>query len=221
MSSTGDWLIASRLFHFKKKHIMKINGFSHRRKVAIDIETVPLALDDAQGALSAISGRIVCIGLLMEDGETTTESCLIDDSEAAILTQFWGALQPNDIIIGHNVANFDLPFIKQRSCIHRIRPSRKLDIRRFYSQDVIDTMQLWSNWGAQKFVDLDSLAQALGCGVKTAHGSDVTSWWQQRQFDLIARYCQNDVRLAYSVFCRLCYREIPEAINAERHLELQ
>lgn len=49
-----------------------------------------------------------------------------DDSEAAILTQFWGVLQPTDIIIGHNVANFDLPFIKQRSCIHGIKPSRKL-----------------------------------------------------------------------------------------------
>ena len=82
-------------------------------------------------------------------------------------------------------------------------------------------MQLWSNWGAQKFVDLDSLARALGCGAKIASGTDVTTWWQQRQFDLIARYCQNDVRLAYSVFCRLCYREIPETIKAEHRLELQ
>jgi hypothetical protein len=29
---------------------MKINGLSHRRKVVLDIKTVPIALDDPQGA---------------------------------------------------------------------------------------------------------------------------------------------------------------------------
>jgi len=38
---------------------------------------------------------------------------------------------------------------------------------------VVDTMQMWTNWGFKKGVTLDNLGNALGCGAKSGHGTDV------------------------------------------------
>jgi len=39
--------------------------------------------------------------------------------------------------------------------------------------DVVDTMQMWTNWSFKKGVTLDNLGNALGCGAKSGHGTDV------------------------------------------------
>jgi hypothetical protein len=111
-------------------------------------------------------------------------------------------------------------FLRQRSWILGIKPTRTIDLRKYYSEDVIDTMQLWSNWGFRKFVKLEVLGDALGCGCKTGHGTDVAQWWAARDFASIATYCMEDVRLTYRVFCRLMYQQPrttkPRARNKQR-----
>jgi hypothetical protein len=41
------------------------------------------------------------------------------------------------------------------------KPSRTIDLRKYYSEDVVDTMQLWSNWGFKKFVKLEELVYCV------------------------------------------------------------
>jgi hypothetical protein len=83
-----------------------------------------------------------------------------------------------------------------------------LDTRRYYTADVIDTLQLWTNWsGNKKGVTLDALGSALGCGRKTGEGARVAEWWAVRDIDSIKKYCCEDVQLTYRVFCRLMYQE--------------
>jgi hypothetical protein len=83
-----------------------------------------------------------------------------------------------------------------------------LDTRRYYTADVIDTLQLWTNWsGNKKGVTLDALGSALGCGRKTGEGARVAEWWAIRDIESIKRYCGDDVRLTYRVYCRLTYQE--------------
>ena len=63
---------------------------------------------------------------------------------------------------------------------------------------------------------LDALGAALGCGKKSGNGGKVAGWWAERDIDSIKTYCQEDVRLAYRVFCRLTYQEpkqIPSALQ--------
>jgi predicted PolB exonuclease-like 3'-5' exonuclease len=189
---------------------VKISPNSSRRNIFIDIETVTLNQEDPKGALSAASGRIACVCLLIDDGETIIEESLADPDEARIITSFWNLVYAGDVFIGHNAFGFDLPFIRQRSWILGIRPSRRIDLRRYYTNDVIDTMETWSNWGATKFVGLDKLGELLTVGTKTAHGSDVANWWAAGDLNRIADYCREDVRLTYRIFCRLMFQNLPE-----------
>jgi uncharacterized protein YprB with RNaseH-like and TPR domain len=178
----------------------------YRRIVVLDIETVTLDPVNAKGALDALTGRIVCAGLLFDDGKTLVEQALLEEDEPNLLVKIWGSLKPTDAIVGHNVLEFDMPFIRQRSWIQNIRPSRPIDLRKFYTVDVVDTMQLWTNWGFKKGVSLDDLAQALGVGQKTGHGTDVAHWWAARDFQSIKTYCMEDVRLTHRIYQRLTYQ---------------
>lgn len=196
-----------------KEQIGSTRGSPDRRIVALDIETVALDPAEEKGALDAQRGRIVCIGMLIDDGKTVTEIALSDDDERLMIADFWNKIKPSDVFVGHNVLEFDLPFIRQRSWILGIRPSRTLDMRKYYSTDVIDSMQLWTNWGHKKGATLGALGMALGCGGKTGHGTSVAEWWAECDIESIKSYCQEDVRLAYRVFCRLTYQD-PKQISS-------
>lgn len=189
-----------------------------RRIVTLDIETVALNPADARGALDALTGRIVCICGLVADGGTLTEFTITNEDEAQILAELWKVVEDGDLLVGHNVLGFDLPFILQRSWILGIQPSRRINLRKYYTDEVIDTMQLWTNW-SPKGVKLDTLAGALGCGTKSGAGNDVAAWWTRRDLASIASYCMQDVHITYKVFCRLMYLpslEVSQGPSAER-----
>ena len=188
-----------------KESSLPTNHF--RRTVVLDIETVSVDARIEKGALDALTGRIVCIAILIDDGRSTSEIAVAYEDELQILTAFWDTIQPSDVLVGHNILEFDLPFIRQRSWIFGIRPSRSVDMRKYYTSDVQDTMQIWTNWGFRKGVRLDALGGALGCGHKTGHGMDVAGWWAMRDLASIKAYCLEDVRLTYRVYCRLIYAE--------------
>jgi DNA polymerase elongation subunit (family B) len=175
-----------------------------RRLVVLDIET---AAFNAGTALDAMNSRIVCIGLLVDNGIGLQEIALVAEDEAHLLNEFWNIIQPSDLVVGHNIIDFDLNFIKQRSWILNVKPSRAFDLRRYYTTEVKDTLQMWTNWGFKKGVTLDALAAALGCGGKNGHGADVADWWAEGDFESIKEYCMNDVRVTYAIYCRLMYRE--------------
>lgn len=155
---------------------MNLRPRPDRVNVFLDIETTTLDNKIEKGSLSALTGRLACVCTLRDDGSTLTEQTFIGQDEAQLLHRFWQSLKPSDTLHGHNALNFDLTFIRQRSWILGVRPSRRIDLRRFYSQDVVDTMQLFSNWGATKFPGLDDLAEALGVGQKTGSGCQVGDW---------------------------------------------
>src|ERR1700756_346577 len=196
---------------YKRKSNRQVGGSQaseDRRTVVLDIETVALDPSDEKGALDAMTGRVVCVGMLIDDGREAKEITFAGEDEARIITGFWNALKPGDAVVGHNVLDFDIRFLQQRSWILGIQPNRTLDTRRYYTADVIDTLQLWTNWsGNKKGVTLDALGSALGCGRKTGEGARVAEWWAVRDIDSINRYCGDDVRLTYRVYCRLTYQE--------------
>jgi DNA polymerase elongation subunit (family B) len=178
------------------------------RIVVVDIETVTLDLTNDKGALDAMTGRVVCIGMLIDDGTLATEIVLAGEDERRLITAFWRTVAPSDVIVGHNVQEFDLRFLRQRSWILAIEPSRTIDTRRYYTRDVVDSLQIWTEWsGKKKGVTLHALGNALGCGAKTGNGANVARWWAERDLESIKAYCQQDVRLAYQIFCRLTFRK--------------
>ena len=190
-----------------------MNSIDYKRIVSLDIETISLNPVDQKGALDALTGRIVCIGTLIDDGQQVTEHVFIDQDVRKMLTQFWDFLRGSDLLVGHNVLDFDLPFIQQRCWILGIKPSREVNLRKYYTNQVFDTMQIWGHW--LKKVKLDDLSGALACGHKNGHGTDVSQWWSSGNLQKIADYCLEDVRLAYKIFCRMNYLpdRCPGALN--------
>ncbi|MFB3813098.1 MAG: ribonuclease H-like domain-containing protein [Terriglobales bacterium] len=189
---------------------MKIKPTYSRRNVFLDIETLALDQANPEGALSALTGRVVCIGLLIDDGQTVLEHSLIDSDELALLRSFWALVRPGDLFVGFNILDFDLPFIRQRCWINSVRPSRRVDLRRYYSADCLDLMQTWCNWHASKYPKLDTLASVLGCGKKNGRGDEVGKWWAAGQLDRIAEYCRNDVRITCKLFHRMMFQSLPD-----------
>ena len=51
-----------------------------------------------------------------------------------------------DRIVGHNIYNFDLPFIYKRSVVRGVRPSIELNFARYRNQPIYDTMCEWEKW---------------------------------------------------------------------------
>jgi len=193
---------------------MNLKPTPSRRNVFLDVETTALDNTNPKGALSALTGRIVCICTLTDDGVELREQTFIGHDEAELLKSFWKSLQAGDTLCGHNCLAFDLTYIRQRSWILNVRPSRRIDLRRFYSQDVADTMQIFSNWGATKFPSLNDLAAALGVGQKIGEGCQVAEWWSAGDLNSIANYCRADVRLSFKVYNRLMFLNLPDRFVA-------
>lgn len=89
----------------------KVKPYDQVRKIYLDVETE---------GLNPESDRILMIGLLTSDGQT---ACLSDPDEAALLRNFVSYLKefPPELLIGHNIFEFDLPFLAARCRHHKIK----------------------------------------------------------------------------------------------------
>ena len=181
-------------------------------------------MDEAYRRTSLIGdlGRILCIGLLVEDEQQGSPVVLgwdeaagrFREDEPALLRELWDALRDfeahRDLLIGHNVLEFDLRFIHQRSVVHRVKPSVELSLRRYSSQPVFDTMQEWSKWSRQERVSLDRIALALGLAsskTEEISGATVYDRYLEGQHRLIREYCAADVVLTRAVYRRMTFAD--------------
>lgn len=195
------------------------------RELVLDIETVPCsgrlwrslpeelkkkyARQDEDGdgwsrtALDWSLGRITCIGLLIAEGHREKTISFCGPREAGVLAGFWRALEPDDLVVGYNLLDFDLPFIQARSVINRVPIRGTFDLRRYRQQPVCDLMQVWAHWQRDKNVKLELMARILGLEGKSGSGKDVFDWYRKRDWKRIERYCLQDVRLTHQVYRRL------------------
>lgn len=172
-------------------------------------------------ALHAEYGRILCIGVIIEkDGaeirkgvfgfDKETERLHMDESKT--LRGFWQLLKQEfnpkrDLIIGHNLMDFDLPFIYKRSRIRNIKPSIQLSFARYRSAPIFDTMREWAMWNLRETsISLSLLAELLDCGLKKTDGIDGSKIYDEYlsgSHCLIADYCLQDVEVTRAVYHRL------------------
>lgn len=194
-----------------------------QRTLFFDIETVPsehgFTYGKPRGAeesdeqyikrlsLSALNARVLCVGYALEPPADAPAQILSGD-EAAILKEFWGLVERADLYVGHNVLDFDLKFMVQRSTLHRIKPSRDIPFARFRNAPVFDTMQEWTRWGREG-VSLEALALAMGLASPKdgMDGSKVYPAFQAGRIEEICAYCRGDVETVRRVYRRLKFME--------------
>jgi len=168
--------------------------------------------------------RIVCIGLLQLSDAMEPQGAVswYGANERELLCQFWarlGQMRPS-LFITHNGLGFDLPFIKKRSVIQQVKPAFDINLAKFRTEPVYDTMAVWSNWDNRGWVKLDVLARALNVETKSGSGKQVAEMWAKGQGKEIADYCLQDTYVTYACYCRMNFRSpLPrEAVLAGKEL---
>lgn len=164
----------------------------------------------ARSAFDGTFSRIVCIGaiFLNDDLEPRGAVCWYGTNERELLQQFWQRIakeRPSSWIT-HNGLGFDLPFIKKRSIIQQVRPAVDVNLAKFRTEPVYDTMAVWSNWDTRGWVKLDTLARALGVETKSGSGDQVLPMWERGEAKEIALYCLHDTYVTYACYARMTFR---------------
>jgi DNA polymerase elongation subunit (family B) len=67
------------------------------------------------------SGRVLCISYAVNDEKTRT--ICNPDNEKKTIEDFWFVAKQIDLFVGHNIMEFDLRFILQRSMVLGVQPT--------------------------------------------------------------------------------------------------
>ena len=188
-----------------------------------DIETVPtdkalqenglfdeqLKLDEAEIikklSLSAVTAKIICLCYAFEPSVSGTIEVLQGD-ETEIIKGFWKIVPDCNLFVGHNILDFDMRFLYQRSVILQIKPSRDIPFARFRNAPIYDTMHEWSKWG-REHASLDTLSKALDIPSpkEKLDGAKVYPYYRAGKLSEIVEYCKRDVESVRQVYKRLTF----------------
>lgn len=170
-------------------------------------------------------GKIVCIsvGFVRRDKASGKLSVRLksfaNDDEAQLLTDFCELLSQHynnpsaHYICGHNIKEFDIPYICRRLVINQLEFPSLLQIhgrKPWELNYLLDTMVLWKFGDHKNYTSLKLLAAALGfpSPKDDIDGGDVGRvYWEEKDLDRIAHYCEKDVLATVQLFLR--YRRMP------------
>lgn len=178
-------------------------------------------------------GKIVCIsvGFIYKKND---ELCFrtksfADDDEVKILNDFSKLLHDacntaGYQFCGHNIKEFDIPYICRRMIIQNIPVPYLLNIagKKPWEVPFLDTLELWKFGDKKSYTSLKLLTAILGIPTPKddIDGSQVAHvYYKEHNLQRIALYCQKDVLATAQVFLRLNQMEPIKESNIE-HIPL-
>ena len=184
-----------------------------------DVEkSSPAQLFGDHAAVYAEFGKIICIGIgaivHKENGPQIILKSLYDDDEKSLLNRFCEALtaftkkHPSIILTGHNVKEFDVPYICRRMVIQgmSLPDCLQLQGKKPWQTAIADTMELWKFGDNKSYTSLALLAEVLGIPTPKddISGADVGRvYYEEADLPRIADYCLKDVLTTARVFLKL------------------
>lgn len=116
--------------------------------------------------------------------------------------------QPQHLLCGHNLKEFDVPFIARRMIINGMRLPIKLDLfgKKPWEIPHIDTLELWKFGDYKHFTSLKLLTKILGVPSPKddIDGSEVAGvYYKEKNIDRIITYCEKDVIAVAQIFLKL------------------
>lgn len=176
--------------------------------------------------------KIVCISVgyykLAEEGKYSfrTKSFSSHD-EGALLKEFCALLegyfnQPREhALCGHNLKEFDVPFICRRLLINKLPFPKLLQIqgkKPWETPHLLDTMEMWKFGDRKMYTSLDLLAHIFNIPSPKddIDGSLVGRvYWEDKDLERIRIYCEKDVETTAKVWQALSGIELPLALEEE------
>jgi predicted PolB exonuclease-like 3'-5' exonuclease len=206
------------LYARKIEKKMKEKGIDHDEAV-LEFGTFEKFVDGT--GFDGSFGRVLCIAYAVNNEETRV--ICNDGNEKKTLEDFWFVAKQIDLFVGHNIMEFDLKFLLQRSIMLGVKPTwtrfmepgkkpwdmiKHLDFARYKSLPIFDTMHEWSNWGNPK-VGLEHLALAMGIPTpkEGIDGSEVWNFYKAGKVKEICDYCMRDVETTRAVYKRIAFED--------------
>ncbi|MCU4177533.1 3'-5' exonuclease [Carboxylicivirga sp. N1Y90] len=160
-------------------------------------------------------GKIVCISvgiIVIRDGKRIFRlKSFAGVDEAALLKEFKQMLEhranASKNMCGHNAREFDFPFIARRMLIHGIKLPKVLDVagKKPWEVKFLDTLDLWKFGDYKHYTSLNLLTTIFNIPSPKddIDGSQVAAvFYEERDVDRIARYCEKDVLATAQLFLR-------------------
>ena len=191
-------------------------------------KTVPenLSFEDSylqKAGILAEFGKIVCIsiGYFYEDQSSNVcfkvkSICGFDEQE--VLQNFlqianaFNKINNRFQFAGHNIKEFDVPYICRRLIINRIPLPGYLQLHgaKPWEIDMADTLQWWKFGDYKNYISLNLLAHILGLPTSKGDmdGSKVREvFYHDKDLERISTYCEKDVIVVANVILR--FKNLP------------
>jgi len=173
-------------------------------------------------------GRIVCISvgyIYSNNGERSMRiKSFASDNEAQLLRDFATLLNKmittEHNLCGHNIKEFDIPYIARRMLINAIDLPDILNIsaKKPWEVRFIDTLELWRFGDYKNYTSLKLLTAVFGIPTPKddIDGSQVAGvYYKEKNLKRIATYCEKDVLATCQLYLRLSGLPLLEEKNIE------
>ena len=163
-------------------------------------------------------GKIICISTAFFQENDNKELCLkmksiSGDDEIAVLRSFSALCDKmykynkNFQFAGHNIKEFDIPYICRRLMIDQLPLPEYLQLsdKKPWETKMFDTMNWWKFGDNKNYVSLHLLASVLGIPTSKTDidGSMVQDvYYKEKNLQRIVDYCQRDVVVTANIILR-------------------
>jgi 3'-5' exonuclease len=183
-----------------------------------------------KGAIFAEFSKIVCIsvGYLVSKNNTLQIrlKSFSDHDEVQLLQDFaefiykLEKLKKHTQICGHNIKEFDLPFICRRMLVNGISLPDMIDYssKKPWETNALDTLHMWRFGDYKHYTSLALLCEIFGIKTPKSEmdGSKVGEvYYQEKDLNKISMYCQNDVISVIQLVRKMQGREQIDEDNIE------
>lgn len=175
-----------------------------------DEQTILPELYIQKAGIFAEFAKIVCIsmGFLHDEQDepsTIRIKSISGDDEKALLFEFGQLLEQHypdgnqHRLCGHNIREFDIPFLCRRMMIHRVPLPAILSIsgkKPWQTTHILDTLDMWRFGDYKNYTSLQLLSAVMGIPSPKddIDGSQVGEvYWNDKDLPRIVTYCQKDV----------------------------
>ena len=172
-------------------------------------EEVGARIYGEKAGIYAEFGKVVVISvgyLLSANGVYSLKlKSFASDNEQEVLSGFSQLISKHynnpsrQFLCGHNIKEFDIPFICRRMVINGMALPEMINVtgkKPWETKHLLDTMDLWRFGDLKNYTSLSLLAHVLGVPTPKddIDGSDVGRvFWEENDLHRIAVYCEKDV----------------------------
>ena len=188
---------------------------------ALPDNTTPEEYYPRRAGIMAEFAKVVCISfgyIKTENGKSQLRiKSFYSEDEKEILEKFINTVcqmqaKNNWCFTGHNIKEFDIPFLCRRILVNNISIPDCFNFQAMKPWDVpvLDTLHLWRFGDYKHYTSLKLLAATLGVPSPKddIDGSKVGEvYWSEKDLQRIALYCQKDVATVANIILR--FKNLP------------